>query len=66
MVSQIEQYPDIAFSDHLKAENEDNKTFVGNRWILLKFRWGTFVTLHIFFSHHSKMTHWVCHTLNQN
>ena len=48
------------------AEIKDTETIMENRWILLKFRLGMFVPLHICFNHHSKMTPWVCHTLNQN
>ena len=66
MVSQIEWCPEIAFSDHQKAENEDTETIMEYRWIFLKFRLGIFEPLHICFNHHSKMTHRVGHTLNQN
>ena len=31
LVSQIERCPEITFSDHQKAENEDNETIMENR-----------------------------------
>ena len=37
MVSQIKRCPEIAFSDHQKAEIEDTETIMENRWILSKF-----------------------------
>ena len=66
LVSPNERCLEIAFSNHQKSEDDDTETIMENRWILLKFRLGMFLHLHICFNHHSKMTQWVCHTLHQN